>query len=78
MSSPAAEVSSGAHDGRGGGQGTEEGCKEVTEMPDVTSQLGEDEQDGRERDSETAVSGAGDTCHLTIEESQKMSWKKRQ
>ena len=49
MSSPEAAVLSGAHHGREEGQGTEEGCKEVTEMPDLSSQLGEDEQEGWER-----------------------------
>lgn len=68
----------GARNGREGGQGTEEGYKEGTEMSDPSSQLGEDEQEGWERDSEAAVSGAGDTGHLTVKGSQKVSWKKEQ
>lgn len=56
----------GARDGRGGGQGTEEGYKEGTEVSDPSSQLGEDGQEGWERDSEAAASGAGDTGHLTV------------
>lgn len=30
-------------------RGTEEGCKEVIEMTDMTSNLGEDDQEGREK-----------------------------